>query len=346
MHIVKKLVPPALFIAAFGSFGQCMAEDSSLRERLAGLKSIGALYSIDQHTTFITASGSGALIEGISSVCSSYSLSLVERDGRHECPGLFEASLAGPADGAESYMIRSAEPQPVIYMNPLLPAMEELEAPREGRLSAGLTSIDAYQYLYALCQKTNGAHSLVVSKRSGRYARLVEVAPEEGFRHLMASGDGKDPWFFGCDGSSRFLAEKEYQYSPDGERKYLFHANRGIEWIDYVKAGEKEKIARLDGYAVEAGPGPSERAETASRMARELSAAKEGFVVTSSGARYEGHYNGNRKRAGCGLVSVKYTSLADSQEVYNFEVCGSRVALVDRTITPKALGGAFASLGR
>jgi len=242
MHKAVKLLLPLLALAVSEVSG-ANAGELSLRQRLLEETAVETLYSVDEHTTLFTASGSKEALAALGELCRSKEASLASVDNVLKCGDAFSAEVAG-RDG--SYLIKSGAAEPIAYRTPSVPPYEEIETPPDGEMEGALAGIDMYQYMYALCKKGNGKAFTVISKRAGRFVRLVEASPEEAFRHLFSSGDSKDPWFFACEGETKFIVEKDYGYSPDDRGKFTFRQNRGLEWVDFMKAGDKEDLARLD----------------------------------------------------------------------------------------------------
>lgn len=239
--MLKKLMLPA--VAVLSMSGQAWSEDSTLRQKLLDSGTVAAVYSVDDHTTLIKADSQEDISSTLSAICSGHEGSLISDDNSFKCEGVFEAAGVDSTEG-QSVLIKTAAAQPLAYKNPYIPSLEEVTAPPSGKIEGDYASIDIYQYMYALCKKENGTASVIVSKRFGKVARYTEVSAEEAFSHLLTSGEGKDPWFFACEGENRFIVEKDYQYSPDGANKFYFHPKRGLEWVDYVKA-DSDKVASL-----------------------------------------------------------------------------------------------------
>ncbi|OIJ74025.1 MAG: hypothetical protein A2V21_306960 [Deltaproteobacteria bacterium GWC2_55_46] len=322
-------MPILLAMALIGN--GAYAGEQSLRERLIGTGTVETLYSVDDHTTIVKAAD-GQALKGLEALCSEYiGAGLVKEGAAMKCGAIFEASEDLTQGKNPLYRIKSEEAQPVAYKIAALPPFEELSAPPDGRIEGGLGSIDVYQYMYALCKKEQGSHSIVISRRFGRFVRLVEVPSEEAFDYLLSSGDTKDPWFFACEGENRFIVEKDYQYDPDGEKKFYFRQDRGLESVDYIKSGEREKLARLERSSKEdPSPDPSVETRMMEAMAVDLSELKFDFIKTGLGAKYEGHYN-NTDDAGCARTTIKQTRSGTAEEVFNYRVCGTNVALIDST---------------
>lgn len=242
MRIPGKLVLSSIFILA--ASGQALAE-TSLRHRLLESVSPTALYSVDDRVTVFKTADKEDVGAKLGKLCSEVSGSFTAAENSFACHGIFESSRVEAAyDDEQSFIFRTVEAQPLAYLSASIPSIEEITPLPNGKIAGEHASIDIYQYMYALCKKENGTPSVVISKRFGKIARYTEVGAEEAFSHLLSSGDGKDPWFFACEGEVRFMVEKDYQYK-DGASSFYFHPKRGLEWVDYVKA-EDGKLARLE----------------------------------------------------------------------------------------------------
>lgn len=241
MRIPVRPILPALILLA--ASGQALAEDS-LRHELLGSGVAMTLYSVDSHTTVLKTGTPDDVASKFEGLCSKRGASITVRENTYACEGVFEASKS-PAAQETSFFIKTVDEQPLVYVNPSIPPVEELTLPPNGRIKGDHASVDIYQYMYALCAKENGTASVVISKRLGKVARYTEVGAQEAFDYLLSSGDGKDPWFFACEGETRFMVEKDYQYDSNGANKFSFHLKRGLEWVDYVKA-EDGKVAKLE----------------------------------------------------------------------------------------------------
>lgn len=243
MRIPVKPILSALILLA--ASGQAWAQDS-LRHELLKSGTDLTLYSVDSHTTVVKAAEGADVASTLKGLCSGRQAAFTVNENVLTCEGVFEASRVESALGQEtSYFIKTADEQPLVYTNLSIPPFEELTLPPNGRIAGDHASADIYQYMYALCKKENGTPSVVISKRFGKTARYTEVGAEEAFSYLLSSGDGKDPWFFACEGETRFMVEKDYQYDSSRASKFSFHLKRGLEWVDYVKA-EDGKVARLE----------------------------------------------------------------------------------------------------
>lgn len=342
-----------LLAAAIASVGASavFAEDLSLRDMLVASSPVQTLYSVDDHTTLVTTGDREGVRKELENACKAFGIEPVWTDADAlSCKGSFEAAkveLVSDEDPkVHNFIITSTAPQPIAYKNQVVPSFEEITAPPNGKLSGNYSSVDVYQYMYALCKKDNGKPAVVVSKRYGRFVRLTQVNATEAFNYLMASGDGKDPWFFACEGDKKFIVEKDYTYNMDENSTFYFHPNRGLEWVDYVKSGEKAKTAALEAASMEVVKenNPVETARLIEDMAWELSTFKMDFIKTSSGSRFAGFYNDNRKKEGCDLVTIKHTQKAELEEkTYNYKVCRNSLALIDSTTVGGKVKSFFAS---
>ena len=241
--MLKKLIFPALAVLALS--GQAFSEETNIRLSLLEDESVTALYTIDEFNTLVKADKWSSLDQTLEAICSGYKGEIETIDNSLKCEGVFTASKIDSTEPGKSVLITAETAQPLAYRNPSIPSMEELMPLPGGRIEGDHTSIDIYQYMYALCKKEGGTPSVVVSKRFGKTARYTEVSAGEAFDYLLESGEGRDPWFFACEGEKRFIVEKDYQHNQDGSNRFTFHPKRGLEWVDYVKA-EDGKVASLE----------------------------------------------------------------------------------------------------
>lgn len=242
MRILRKMILPA--VAVMSLSGHAWAEDLSIREKLLESGAVATLYSIDDHTTLIKTGSLNDISSTLSAICSGHEGFLSSGGNSFRCAGVFEAEQVDSPSEGQSILVKTEIAQPLAYRNPYIPSIEEVAAPPGGKIDGDYASIDIYQYMYALCKKDNGTASVIVSKRFGKVARYTEVSAEEAFSHLLASGEGRDPWFFACESENRFIVEKDYQFNSNGANRFYFHPKRGLEWVDFVKAGS-DKVASL-----------------------------------------------------------------------------------------------------
>ena len=244
MRMLKKLIFPAIVVMALSS--QAFSEETNIRLSLLEDESVTALYTIDEFNTLVKADKWNSLDQTLEAICSGYNGEIESNGNSLTCDGVFTASKIDSLAGeGQAVLITAETAQPLAYRNPSIPSMEELMPLPGGRIEGDHASIDIYQYMYALCKKDGGTPSVVVSKRFGKTARYTEVSAGEAFDYLLASGEGRDPWFFACEGEKRFIVEKDYQHNLDGSNRFTFHPKRGLEWVDYVKAGDSH-VASLD----------------------------------------------------------------------------------------------------
>lgn len=297
------------------------AAELTLRQMLLENPSVQSLYSVDEHTTMIAASGKTEALSAISGLCSAKGASLAAENDTVKCADAFSAEPTG-AEG-RSYILKSPIAEPIAYKTPSVPPYEELETPSNGRMEGAFDGIDMYQYMYALCKKGNGKAFTVISRRTGRVVRLVEASPAETFRHLLTMGNGKDPWFFACEGETKFIVQKDYGYGENDKARFTFYQNRGLEWVDFVKSGDKDDLARLDSFDGELQNSTHDPAVLAG-MAREVASFRSDMVKAVNGARYEGHYLASLRKDGCDFVAIN-----DGSRTFNYRVCGYDAAAVD-----------------
>lgn len=252
MHPVKTLIIGAAAIAALST--QAIAiEENSLRLRLMESSSAASIYTIDENSMLVTSTGPGQLAGELEGFCTrnGETLERVEEKGARtlavRCGQLFEAeSLEGrQVNGKMVFTIKSSVPEPFAFKNPRYPSIDGLEAPPDGRIPGRYSSLDLYQYMYALCKKDGGTPATVITKRSGRTVRLAEAEDAEAFDYIFNSGDSRDPWYMECAGEKRFLVEKNYKYDLYQDNAYVFHAGRGLDGINYVQL-ETSRVASID----------------------------------------------------------------------------------------------------
>lgn len=242
MRMLKKLMLPAAVVLSLS--GQAFSEETNIRQKLLENDSVIALYTIDEFNSLVE-TGAG-VDKALEAICSARAGVMKTEANKLKCDGVFTAAKMNMASHESVKTIVTAEaPQPLAYKNQSIPSIEDVVAPPSGRIEGEYASIDIYQYMYALCKKNNGTPVVVVSKRFGKIARYTEVSSEEAFGYLLESGEGKDPWFFACEGNNRFIVEKDYQIGENGSNRFTFHPKRGLEWVDYVKA-DNGTVASLE----------------------------------------------------------------------------------------------------
>ncbi|MFQ5735674.1 MAG: hypothetical protein ACE5GY_02300 [Thermodesulfobacteriota bacterium] len=253
MHLKRLLT--GVFTAAILASPALAAEQDSLRLRLIESASAETVYTIDEHSTLATSTAPGALAGELEGFCTKKGGTLERLDDGTapdrlsvKCGSLFEAkALEGKlVNGRPVFLVKNSASEPFAFKNPDFPAIDRLGTPADGRLPGSYSSLDVYQYMYALCKKGNGTPSTVITRRQGKSVRLGEATDAEAFDYILNSGDGRDPWYMECAGEKKFLIEKDYRYSNDQENVFYYHTNRGLDGINYVKL-ETDKVAKLEG---------------------------------------------------------------------------------------------------
>lgn len=171
------------------------------------------------------------------------------------------------------------------------------------------TSKEVFSHFSSQCG--GGKLLFLGAVRDGRHLRLSLLSDAEAADYIETDGDGKYPWLLACEGTTRFLVEKEHQYRP-GEPKFHFYKGRALEGIDYAVGKPSERPATS-----------VSKDETAfsEKMALELAAYRMDFVSTNQGTRFEGRFE--KSSGACDMVSV--TSLSGSGATTQFKVCSGRV---------------------
>ncbi len=320
----------ALFVA-FTLASSAHAAEDGLRQRLIESSHINTLYSIDDFNTL--ASGDMAMIAGeLKKACGDTGkvAEVKAEDNSIKCRGYFEAAEV-KQDGSSLglFAIKTAAPQPFVYKTPALPSFSEIRLPKTGRLAGNYSNLDMYEYMSALCKKNNGSPEIVITKRYGKYLRLTHVSTAEGSSYIISNARDKDPWFFACNGSRRFVVEKDYQYKPDEDNLY-FRLNRGLEGIDFVKSEDSDAVALLNISGVEPAMDEAGRTDFVEEMAWEVANMQMNFVKTYAGARFSGQFYGSK--AECGYVIIKQSQHEEkktTETAFNYRVCNNRVASLD-----------------
>lgn len=256
MHPIKTLVTGAALAAALCTPAFAI-EDNSLRLRLMESSSADSIYTIDEKSMLVTSTVPGQLAGELEGFCTKNgeTLERVKEKGDRllavRCGKLFEAeSLDGrQVNGKMVFTIESSAPEPFAFKNSIYPPIDRIAAPPDGRIPGSYSSLDLYQYMYALCKKDNGTPATVITRRSGRTVRLAEAEAAEAFDYIFNSGDERDPWYMECAGDKRFLVEKNYKYDLYQDNAYVFHSKRGLDGINYVQL-ESSRVASIDPDAV------------------------------------------------------------------------------------------------
>jgi hypothetical protein len=156
--------------------------------------------------------------------------------------------------------------------------------------------------------------------RDGRHLRLSLLSGAEAADYIETDGDGKYPWLLACEGSTKFLVEKEHQYRP-GEPKFHFYKGRAFEGIDYTVGRPSERPATAVSM---------DETAFSEKMALELAAYRMDFISTNQGTRFEGRFE--KSSGACDIVSV--TSLSGSNATTKFKVCSGNVYTLSRQMAP------------
>lgn len=224
------------------------AAEQSLRLKLLASNAVSTLYSVDDHLTLISAEKADEAQELLGGLCSETGGSFEKEGDAIKCAQAFDGFMIKSASksGVNLYfVIKSSAAQPFTYKAATVPPPDEVSTPPNGLISGRYTSLDLFQYMAALCKKENGAPSVVVSKRYGRFARYTEVSSLDALKHFLSAGEGKDPWFFACNGTRRFMVEKSYRNPSEEYDKFFFYSNRGLEGIDFIKTDEAGKTPSI-----------------------------------------------------------------------------------------------------
>lgn len=180
------------------------------------------------------------------------------------------------------------------------------------------TSKEVFSHFSSEC--AGGKLLFLGAMRDGRHMRLSLLSGAEAADYIETSGDGKYPWLLACEGSTKFLVEKEHQYRP-GEPKFHFYKGRALEGIDYADGKPSEKP--ITAVAMD---------ETAfsKKMALELAAYRMDFISTNQGTRFSGRFE--KSSGACDMVSV--TNLTSGGATARFKVCSGSVYALSEPMAP------------
>ncbi|MBI5810013.1 MAG: hypothetical protein HZB21_02330, partial [Deltaproteobacteria bacterium] len=292
-------------LAGAPAFAGEVTNSPGLRQGLMDSAAVGSLYSIDDYTTMAAPPHEDKI-------------GLLERElnvfGVKDRNAVsIEKKVQG---GRTSFIIKRSAKEPFAYRSPNLPAYGDIKAPEGNRIETSYSGIDMFEYVYALCNKENGAPVFVIPRRYGRFSRLTETKAYEAFDYLMDAGDGA-PWVAACIGGSRkFFVENEMSASGENNT-YLFYAGRGLEHVNFVE--ERKDASYLAGLAstgrATAPYGPADEAGFLAEMAGQVAAMEMDLVRTRGDGKYIGTYYYGGKGASCARVSIRHARKGTPKEL-------------------------------
>lgn len=200
-----------------------------------------------------------------------------------------------------------------------LPLVSEAPGYSNIDIGRGRGSKDIFRHFVSECAP-GGKVLFLATLRDGRHLRLSLLSGAEAASYIETDGDGKYPWLLACEGATRFLVEKEHQYSP-GETRFRFYKGRALEGIDYADnrpSGEPLPAVNMDETAF------------SRKMASELAAYRMNFISTNQGTRFEGRFESSG--GACDTVSV--TRLAEGAATARFKVCAGKVYTLSGPLAP------------
>jgi hypothetical protein len=184
---------------------------------------------------------------------------------------------------------------------------------------AGLhTSKEVFRHFSSEC--SGGKLFFLAAMRGGRFVRLTLLNGTEAASYIETDGDGKYPWLLACEGTERFLVEKEHQYGP-GEPRFRLYKGRALEGIDYAENRPPAEAPMLAGM---------DEAAFSRKMASELAEYQMDFISTNQGTRFEGRFES--RGGACDTVSV--TRLTDNGASRRFKVCAGKVYALSGPLAP------------
>lgn len=170
------------------------------------------------------------------------------------------------------------------------------------------TSQEVFRHFSSEC--AGGKLFFLAAIRGGRFVRLTLLDNSETASYMETDGDKHYPWLLACEGTTRFLVEKEYQYRP-GAARFRLYKGRALEGIDYADnrpSALQAQQVNMDDKAF------------SEKMASELAVYKMSFISTNQGTRFEGRYESGN--GSCDTVSV---TRLDGGATARFKVCSGTV---------------------
>lgn len=200
-----------------------------------------------------------------------------------------------------------------------LPLVNEASSYANIEIERGYGAKDVYSHFVSECD-TGSKVLFLATLKDGRHLRLSLLSGAEAANYIETDGDGKYPWLLACEGTTKFLVEKEHQYGP-GEPRFRFYKGRALEGVDYA-------VARP--HARPAPAVSTDEAAFSRKMALELAAYRMDFISTNHGTRFEGRYESGK--GSCDTVSV--TNLTDNGTATRFKVCEGKVYALSGPMAP------------
>jgi hypothetical protein len=191
-----------------------------------------------------------------------------------------------------------------------LPAIQETVSYSNIEIERGHGAKDIFRHFVSECAP-RGKVLFLATLRDGRHLRLFLLNGTEAAGYIETDGDGKYPWLLACEGTAKFLVEKEHQYGP-GEARFHLYKGRALEGIDYAVNKPSAPTPMAAGM---------DEAAFSRKMASELAEYQMSFISTNQGTRFSGRFE--RGSGACDMVSVK--RLTDNGATTRFKVCSGRV---------------------
>lgn len=308
---------------SFGTANAGDKADEGLRKTLLKVDTVEALYPVDDFHTYIR--GSFETEDGVITMN-------MEKNG-------------------ETVIVEHGDKEPFVYKSRSIPSFADLRMPGNGEIRFAATeagaagdfasykATDLFAHMTALCRKVNGHPVYVVPRNYGSSKRMTEVNAVEAFRYIASSGSG-GAWELACEGKSKFLLSKDYNFGEDAWSAARFFSGRGLEGVNYIREDGRTLRASYDRLIDR-----ETEIKAVEAVAFEVSDLKMGFVKAGVAGRYEGLYL-KTDFNGCDIVSVRNGLYDGRTIVRDFKVCSGTIALLkEKTEEGSPTGSTLLSKG-
>lgn len=232
--------------------------------------------------------------------------------------------------------IRHNSPQPLLYSNKKMPALNEVVMPPDGDLKTTVPrlkkQLDTYIYLTVLCNKHGGTGRYVIKRNAGGpLSSNGEVSPEEAFKFVRKYENSTQlEYYFECSGNDvNFLVKAKNVVNGPGyfARKNYFASNRNLEDIEYSPLPFANKSNTKSATSTIVNNKPVQDADE--KLAAEIANKKTNLFRSKNTTEWVGIYNGLDSNE-CDLITIEKTLDTTIRplrtDILNYRVCGGVVA--------------------
>ncbi|MFN3479638.1 MAG: hypothetical protein ACK415_04545 [Thermodesulfovibrionales bacterium] len=273
-------------------------------------------------------------------------------------------------DLVKAFIIKHEDPQPFLFKSENI-SFDRITWPEDGEwkpVSMGIGDIFkaivdketredtvVYQYVRALCRKSNGKLRFVINKgefikdpkgrwtnlltgEKGRYKDKFEETDSIGaFNYAATASSVRGPVrkiiFYACEGNKRFVVRSEEDIRHGGDKtygvpKFYFSSQRGLEGIDYVPLARQEKSETSQ------VAGPQTPTTMKEQIALEVANKGTNIFKVFGAQEYTGIYNG-KDQNNCDLVTVEKNWDTGQRkpriDSFNYRICNGIIAKTSET---------------